>query len=83
MFGKKNKTPPVEVTEEKPVKGGCGKSLCRVASPRGKEAILGTLTFLSMFGPRKLRPHVQNILALISIATVIVQAVKSRRNKEA
>ncbi|AOX17961.1 hypothetical protein [Kozakia baliensis] len=81
MFGKKNKAPVTDLTEEKTK--GCGiKKACCAAKPQTKEAVLGTLTFLSMFGPKKVRPHVQHLLALISIVTLIVKAVQSRREKK-
>lgn len=83
MF-KKNKAKVTELTNPEETKKSCGLSkICCAAKPQTKEAILGGLTFVSMFGPKRLRPHAQHILAIVSIVTFVVKAIKPKRyNKE-
>lgn len=82
MF-KKNNAKVTELTApEQGKKGCCISKMCCAAKPQTKEAILGGLTFLSMFGPRKLRPHLQHLLAVIAIVTFVVKAIK-RKDKAA
>ncbi|ETC98991.1 hypothetical protein P792_06255 [Asaia sp. SF2.1] len=79
MF-KKNKAQVTELTApEAQKKGCCISKMCGSAKPQTKEAILGGLTFLSMFGPKKLRPHLQHLLAVIAIVTFVVKAIKPKR----
>ncbi|RUT27547.1 hypothetical protein C0V97_00215 [Asaia sp. W19] len=82
MF-KKNKAKVTELTApDAPKKGCCLSKMCCSAKPQTKEAIMGGLTFLSMFGPRKLRPHLQHLLAVIAIVTFVVKAIKPKREEK-
>lgn len=82
MFSKK-KAKVTELTapgQEK--KGCCISKMCCTAKPQTKEAIMGGLTFLGMFGPKKIRPHIQHLLAVIAIATFVIKAIRPGRKDE-
>jgi len=77
MFGKKP-SPPAATA---PAKSGC----C-LACPSALNARKGgmiALTALATFGPKKLRPHVQNFLAVIAIAGLIGQIIKRGKGAKA
>lgn len=82
MF-RKNKPQATELTDPRAEKRGCYVSkICCAMKPQTKEAIMGGLTFFSTFGPRKLRSHLQHLLAVIAIVTFVVKALKPKRDEQ-
>ncbi|AQS88789.1 hypothetical protein AA101099_2261 [Neoasaia chiangmaiensis NBRC 101099] len=72
MFGCKKKADNAVATESK----GC-------SVPGAKQAGMIGLTALATIGPKKVRPHVQNILAVIAIASLIRQIIRRGKGQEA
>ena len=56
---------------------------CCGSVPGAKQAGMIGLTALATIGPKKLRPHVQNILAVIAIASLIRQIIRRGKGQEA
>ncbi|GBR51796.1 hypothetical protein AA106555_0689 [Neokomagataea thailandica NBRC 106555] len=62
-----------------------GKSCCKGLggamryAGRGREVAMTGLTFMASFGPKRFRPHCQQILAVISVAVAAVEFFKNRR----
>ncbi|QDH17100.1 hypothetical protein [Swingsia samuiensis] len=76
----KNKVEAVEKTEKKI--GCCGKIKSGVQkAQRSREVGLAILTGLATFGPKRFRPHFQQILSVITVATASIEFFRSRRKK--
>ncbi|EHH67838.1 hypothetical protein [Gluconobacter morbifer] len=69
-------------TVEKPVqKQSCCsrmKSCCKHAG-RAREIGLAGMTAMATFGPKRLRPYFQQVLAVISVVTAAVQFFRARK----
>ena len=49
-------------------------------TPQSKGALIGILTFFSMFGPGRFRALAQRTLTILTMVTFVLQAIKTKRD---
>lgn len=87
MFGCKKKASipaPVSAATEAAATSKCGcPRAAKLCTPGLCKAGMVGLTALATFGPKKLRPHVQNTLAVIGILTLLRQILRRGKGSAA